>query len=81
MEAVARWMTGDGGGGRGVWGEGPWRGEGRRIRWEVDDQRRRRGGSPEMEVEVERGRWRGWSVEEVEWWWCSDLAAAAATAA
>ena len=66
----------------GFWGEGPWRGEGRRIRWEVDDQRRRRG-SPEMEVEVEveGGRWRGWSVEEEGWWWCSDLAAAAATAA
>ena len=26
MAAVARWMAGDGGGGRGVWGEGPWRG-------------------------------------------------------
>ena len=64
-----------------IGGLGSVEGEGRRNRGLVDGRGWRLDGSPEVEVEMEGGRWRGWSVEEEGWWWCSDLAAAAATAA
>ena len=39
-------------------GKGPWRGKGDECR-RGDGQRWRRSDSPEMGMEVERGRWRG----------------------